>query len=161
VRRRPPYSAHTRHIVGIVGTLRLVSKFAEYVPSMRSDAGISGRSLPSCQIEAAALAPPPLQSNRPGEFRDARRRSQCTPNTFQPDPAFSASPAPWCYQATTSVVRNGTGCALLRFRLRLGSSKAIASRWHHTVEEMDPRDWVIRQPATDNCRDRFGDPAAP
>jgi len=60
VHRRPPCSAHTRHILGIVSTLRLVSKFAEYVPSMRLDAGITAEGLPSCQIEAAALAPPSL-----------------------------------------------------------------------------------------------------
>jgi len=57
-----------------------------------------------------------------GEFCDDRRHTRWTPNTIQPDPTFSAFPAPWCYQAMTSVVRNATGCAALRFRLRLGSS---------------------------------------
>jgi len=34
---------HTRHILGIVGKLLRVPRIAEYVPSMRLDAGITGQ----------------------------------------------------------------------------------------------------------------------
>ncbi len=53
VYRKPHCATHTRHMLGMLGRLWHVPKYAEHVPSMRLDDGITGRTHHSRQIDRA------------------------------------------------------------------------------------------------------------